>query len=903
MRWLPLALLLAAPAGAQTGAPPAALAGPARVLGALSVEAGAVTLDGRLDEAAWAEAETATGFVQTRPDPGEPASDPTEARVLYDGAAVYVGMRMHDSQPGRIDARLGRRDAFLETDWATVMIDSYDDDRTAFMFRVNPAGVRVDRLLFDDVNEDTSWDAVWDVATSRDGAGWTAEFRIPLSQLRFAGGREVQTWGVNFQRIQLRTGEQSYWAPILPSEQGLVSRFGTLGGLRGLRPPRQLELVPYLASALTRAPEPAPGVAPDPFYASTDLDPRLGLDLKYGLTSDLTLTATVNPDFGQVEADPAQVNLGGFELFFEERRPFFVEGTDVFSLEPRRFFATNRPTLLYTRRIGRAPQRRAFVPASVYEGAGLADTVATNNGAVYTDSPFQSTILGAGKLSGRVGRFSVGVLNATTQPEHGRYRAFDGAGAPVADGRAPVEPLTNYLVGRVRGTVGGAVVGGLLTSVVRDTGDPALDALVPTTATVAGADVERSLGASWLVSGQLAGSLVTGSTEAVLGLQRAFPRLYQRPDADHLDVDPTATSLAGLTGEVNVLKVSGEHWLGGVHASLTSPGFDANDLGFQSRADFTSLGGVLVYQDNEPGGALQRWSAVGFGAVGTNFDGDRTTTFVGAEGGFQTTAFWGAYGNLFLGPRTADDRLTRGGPLATSPAGGEVSVRAYSDERRPVAVSGYVNVNADEIGGVGVSAGPEVEVRASPAVSFELGPDVYVGRRPRQYVTAFDEPAAAATFGRRYVFARLDQAQLSLVGRLNWTFSPDLTLQLYARPFVATGRYARVQALDAPGALRLPVFGEDRGAVTEGEDGALRVEPGDSGAPFTVARNFTSRALQGNAVLRWEYRPGSALFLVWQQQRSGFEPDGSLQFGRDVGGVFGDTSTNVFLVKLSYWLG
>ena len=679
-----------------------------------------------------------------------------------------------------------------------------------------------------------------------------------------------------------------------------MSRFGVLADLRDLRPPRQLEVVPYVAASVERA----PGDAADPFYSETEAAPRVGADLKYGVTSDLTLAATVNPDFGQVEADPAQVNLGGFELFFEERRPFFVEGTDVFSLQPRRFFANNRPNLLYTRRIGREPQRAEFVPATVFAAAGLRDTVRTNNGAVYTDAPRQSTILGAAKLSGRVGRFSVGVLNATTGNEYGRYQAFDGAGGAVgADDRVLVEPLTNYLVGRARGTFGRTIVGGLATSVVRDTGDPELGAFLPTTATVAGGDVEHRLSDEWLVSAQLAGSVVTGSADAVLGLQRAFPRLYQRPDADHLTLDPEATSLAGFTGEVNVLKAGGERWLGGVHASATSPGFDANELGFQSRADFLNLGGVLIYQDNAPGGALQRWSLVGFGAVGANFGGERTTTFAGVEGGFQTTGFWGLNGSAFVGPRTADDRLTRGGPLATSPAEFEANVYAYSDERRPVSVSGYVYGSADELGGWSVGAGPEVEVRPAPAVSFEVGPDVSVGRRPRQYVTAFDEPAAAATFGRRYVFAELDQATVSLVGRLNWTFTPDLTLQLYARPFVSTGRYRRVKALGEPGQLRLPVFGEDAGGAVATDGGAIAVTPGDGGAPFTVSRNFTSRALQGNAVLRWEYRPGSALFFVWQQQRSGFEPDGALRFGRDVGGLFGDPVQNVFLLKLSYWLG
>ena len=861
-------------------------------IAAVRVETGAVEVDGRLDELAWAEAEVATGFVQSQPTAGAPASEPTEARVLYDGLAVYVGMRMHESQPGRIDARLGRRDAFLDTDWASVMFDSYNDDRTAFMFRVNPAGVKVDLLHYDDVNEDQSWDAVWDVATSRDSAGWTAEFRIPLSQLRFDGAAVVQEWGVQFQRVHLRTGEKAWWAPILPSEQGFVSRFGALTDLRGLRAPRRLEVVPYVAAAVERA----PGEAADPFYSEIDAEPRVGGDLKYGVTSDLTLAATVNPDFGQVEADPAQVNLGGFELFFEERRPFFVEGTDAFSMSPRRFFAVSRPTLLYTRRIGRGPQRESFVPASVYDAAG-------ESGAVYTDAPAQTTILGAAKLSGRVGRFSVGVMDAVTSPEYGRYQAFDGAGGLVSDDRALVEPLANFLVGRTRGTVGRTIVGGLLTSVVRDTGDPALGALLPTSATVVGADVEHRLNDAWLVSAQLAGSHVAGSAASILRLQTAFPRLYQRPDADHLTLDPGATSLGGVTGEVNVLKASGEHWLGGVNGGFTSPGFDANDLGFQSVADQANVNALVIYQDNAPGGALQRWSANAFASVSANFDGDRTGTFTGGNVSFQTTGFWGGNLNVIASPRATSVRLTRGGPLARSAAEINAALSAYSDARRPVALSGFVGVTRDELGGWVISATSDIEVRASPALSFEVGPNLSLGHDARQYVTAFDEPAAVATFGRRYVFAELDRTTLSVTGRLNWTFTPDLTLQVYARPFVSAGRFYRVQALDAPGALRLPVFGEDGGTAVENADGSITVTPDDGGRPFDVARNFTSRALQGNAIVRWEYRPGSALFLVWQQQRSGFASDGALRFGRDVGGLFGDPVENVFLLKVSYWLG
>ncbi|MEM1127678.1 MAG: DUF5916 domain-containing protein, partial [Bacteroidota bacterium] len=508
-------------------------------LTAFPVEAGAILLDGVLNEPAWASAMPATDFVQFRPTSGAAASETTVGRVLIGPSTLYIGMRMEDPQPQHIDRRLARRDLAISSDHAAVVIDSYGDDRTAFLFRVSPGGVVMDILFYDDTEADRSWDAVWDVATQVDETGWTAEFAIPLSQLRYTAGEGPHRWGLQLARIHFRTSELSYWSPRSPTSEGYVSQFGTLLIPSALPAPRRFEAVPYMASAVTRA----PGDPADPFFAAQTLEPRVGLDVRLGLTSGLTLTATVNPDFGQVEADPAQVNLGGFELFFEERRPFFVEGTDVFSMAPRRALNNRRPTLLYTRRIGRAPRRTSFVPSALDE--------MEEGGAVYTEAPVQSTILGAAKLSGRAGRFSLGLLNATTRPEYGRFEAFDHTGQRVSDGRAVVEPLSNYLVARARGTYGETLVGGLLTSVLHNTDDPVMAAMVPATATVAGLDLEHPLNAQWRLTAQALGSTVTGQEEAITALQTAFPRVLQRPDAAYLSLDTTRTALSGWAGEAN----------------------------------------------------------------------------------------------------------------------------------------------------------------------------------------------------------------------------------------------------------------------------------------------------------------------------------------------------------------
>ncbi len=868
---------------------------PPRTLAAVTVDADDMHVDGRLDEAAWATATAATDFVQQRPAPGQPATEATEARVLYSAGAVYIGMRMHDRDMAHLDTRLARRDSDLSTDWAIVAIDSYGEGRTGFVFQISAGGVQRDILLYNDTDDDDSWDAVWDAAVSRDADGWTAEFRIPLSQLRFAatdapGGG---AWGLQFGRTIQRLNETAFWAPMLPTDTGGVSLFGRLTGLVGLRPPRSLEIVPYVAGGVTRA----PGDAADPFYAPTDAEPRVGLDLKYGLTGDLTLTATVNPDFGQVEADPATVNLGGFELFFQERRPFFVEGADIFSFGTTRTYnRDNRPDFLYTRRIGRAPQRTDFVPSVAHDAAG-------DGGAVYTSAPLQSPILGAAKLSGRIGRVSIGALSAVTGRQIGSYRAFDAAGSPVAEGTTAVEPLTHYGVVRARTTVGRTTLGAAGTAVHRERGDDVLASLLPRQALVGELDAEHRLSADWILSGVAAMSHVSGTTDAITRLQNAFPRLYDRPDAGYLALDTTRTSLAGYSAEVSLQKAGGRHWLGSLSGAVTSPGFDSNGLGFQSRADVGGFTGIMIYQHNDPVGQWLNYSGNVFAGTGWNFAGDRTYTYVGGNLNGRLRSFWGGGLNASMRPRAVDDRLTRGGPVAAAPAGFNVNLNGSTDDRKTVAGYAWTGMNRNEIGSwyQGVEAG--VDLRPSSSVQISIGPGLEWSHTARQYLDRRDAPALDATFGQRYVFGGLDQTGASMTVRADWTFTPTLSLQLVARPFIAAGRYVSFGELAAPGDLELLQYGRDGGSATRADDGTVTIAPPDGSAPFTLRPDFTVRALQGNAVLRWEYRPGSALFVVWQQSRQGYDGAGDLRWGRDVRGIFTDAPTNVFLVKLSYWLG
>ncbi|HEX9709581.1 MAG TPA: DUF5916 domain-containing protein, partial [Candidatus Thermoplasmatota archaeon] len=424
------ALLLAAPLAAQDGASGAGPAGapeperPARaVLDAVRV-LDDPEIDGRLDEAVWAGAVLATAFTQFEPSEGAPASQRTEARVLYGDDALFVAIRAFDGAPDSIAGQLTRRDQRSFSDQLGVIVDSYFDRRTAFQFSVNPVGVKTDVYHFDDNREDVGWDAVWDVATRSDAGGWTAEFRIPYSQLRFRDAPE-QTWGINFFRRIARHDETSVWAPTGRSEGAIVSRLGELRGLRDLKAPRRIELLPYTLARVERG----PGDADDPFFARNAFSSAVGADLKMGVGGSLTLDLTLNPDFGQVEADPSQVNLSTFETFLPERRPFFVEGSNLFNFSLALGDGDDAvEALFYSRRVGRAPQGRVDASAG------------------WVDDDERTTILGAWKLSGKTpGGWSIGVMNALTSEESSAFEPFDGAGRrDVA-----VEPSSVYSVARV----------------------------------------------------------------------------------------------------------------------------------------------------------------------------------------------------------------------------------------------------------------------------------------------------------------------------------------------------------------------------------------------------------------------------------------------------------------------
>tara|TARA_R110000868_G_scaffold304437_9_gene565124 strand:+ start:34105 stop:36894 length:2790 start_codon:yes stop_codon:yes gene_type:complete len=868
-----------------------------------------ITLDGLLNEQQWQNAPIATGFTQRSPiDEGTP-SQKTEAQILYTDTYIYVGIMAYDTAPDSAISSLFRRDGSETSDWVYVSFDSYNDKRTAFTFAVNPRGVQKDILYYDDRGEDVLWDAVWEAEAQLLPNGWSVEMKIPLSQLRFSSKNAVQSWGVNFQRRIPRHNEVDYWAPTSQKEAGIVSNFGRLNGITDLEEPNRLEIAPYFSTKLTREPESDPA---NPYYESNAFQLGLGGDVKYGLTSDLTLTATINPDFGQVEADPATINLSAFETYFAERRPFFLEGNDIFQFGGTQTYNTaGNPVTFYSRRIGRSPQgslskHNDYNNGSFFNKDSLQST--------YQDIPDQTSIAGAAKISGKTKTgWSIGILNAYTLEETAAFTLNEGNVLGQSTGKYAVEPSSNYLVTRVKKDIndGNTVAGGFLSAVNRNIDGTYFEDYIRRSAYVMGADFEHNWNErEYVVSGTFSLSQINGSTETITAAQNAPQRYKQRVDSDELSVDPTKSSLEGFATELSLRKSSGDHFTGSATYAEVSPSYETNDLGFQNRADYRSVALAFQWQETAPK-KLQYWEMWSYHLHGWNYDGDRIwqNYNIGGFWRFKNQWYYNMNVNTSFGRKS--DRLTRGGPIMNYNSDYNVNFNFGSNQSKMFSFSHGqshrrdIENEYDDYYWFDISYRPTtfIQISMSPQIGFELDEDQYVATIERNP----GDPDANQTFGNRYIFADSRSMNLSTSIRLNWTFTPKISLQTYIRPYIASSRFSNFGEFNNPGGFSFDRYGanKDEGILTETGDGYFAVDIDEDGSnDFDFERpDFTFRSIQGNAVFRWEYKPGSTFFLVWQQQRSGSLVDGRYNLGRDFIDIFDPKPTNVFLIKFSYWFG
>lgn len=844
-----------------------------------------IHLDGILDEPDWSLAGIATSFTQRFPDPGKPATYQTEVRILYDDDAIYVGARMYDPHPDSIVAPMARRDPeSIHSDWFDVIFDGYHDRRSGFRFGVNPAGTKLDVYHFNDGDDDAAWDARWDVATRIDSLGWTAEYRIPLSQLRFHGSALEQTWGLNFYRDVARRDEWTFWSPYPPTAPGFVSNFGDLGGLTGLKPASPIDIIPYVSThTVTNRAD-----ANNPLTRGTRASATTGADVRIGLGSALSLHGTINPDFGQVEVDPALLNLSAVETFFPEKRPFFLEGAGIFAfgaLPVSAQFGFSR--FVHWRRIGRTPQ---LSPSTAF-----------------SDVPDQTTILGAAKLSGRTSDgLSLGFVDAVTSREDAPLIDVSGSRRTIG-----VEPRTNYVVGRMKKDFAdGRATLGLLGTATNRAMDAEFAPYLRSDAYLFGVDGTRaSANRRWTLGGYWVGSRVNGSTAAIAATQRSSVRYYGRSHADYLAFDSTRRALVGHDASACVV-YQGTPIFGSLQLRETTPGFEMNDLGYLSRSDARSLAAAIGATHDASSSMLRSTRVTAYTINAWNFGGNAFYRELGFTSSAELRSLWSVSARAALFPTSLDDRLTRGGLLVAPPTRWLTSGNVQTDLRRKVigSVSGLLERGG--AAGSEWSVTPSVIYRPITKLQLSLAPTLDVLHDGAQYVRTVADSSNVRARGRDYVFASLRQRTLAASVRADWSLTNALSVQLFVQPFVSAAHFSDYKALRAPRSFDFDVFGKDRGRVESLPHGRVRIDPDGSGAepPFVLGdepneTSFVSRAIRVNGVIRWEYRSGSAIYLVWQQTRDGSAALDDASLIRDASRVFNVPAKNVIYLKASYRFG
>ena len=833
MTRISLLLLVAVSAAAQEGAPPR------KQIAATRAES-LLRLDGRLDEPVWAAAPAMTGFVQRVPDEGAPATDETIVKFAYDESALWIGARMNAADATKIAAPVTRRDDVSQAEHILVSLDTFLDRRTAYTFGVTAAGTRADRYHASDTEGGTAtFDPVWEARVTRDAGGWTAEMRIPFSQLRF-NETTAQTFGVNVRRVVPTKNENDYWIVVPRKEVGWASRFGDLTGLEIARA-RRVEVLPYVSGSTRLRGEID---QTNPLDEERTFDQSAGADIKAGIGPNLTLDATINPDFGQVEADPAVVNLSAFETFFSERRPFFIEGASLLAGGGQPYF--------YSRRIGAAPP--------------LSAVFAVENAGYLVEAPRQTRILGAAKLTGRFASgTSIGALAAVT--DTGRARTWDGS----EFGLAEVAPQSFFGVFRGQQQFGksGSTAGATATIVQRDLGEPRLANLMNERAIAAGTDWNlRFKGGEYEVGGYAGFSRIDGSAAAIARAQRSSARYFQRPDNTHTEYDPTRTSLSGFTGGINAQRAAGKHWLWYASVDATSPGFEINDAGRISQADQVFGFGQVRYRETEPRGIVRDYD-IGFSSEnGFNFGGTRTWTALRTDTVVTWKNFWGSEFTAWMDLPAFSDRATRGGVLMGTGRAWVMQARLYNSRAARNGWLFRLYHGESEFGEHTWDGGGTFSIRPRPRWQLSLEPRIYASTEPRVY---------AGTRAGNAVFALVDRDEYSLRIRANYAVTPDLTFELYTEPFAASGHY------------------HDFGALTKARSRTLVPT-----AP-TGDFDYNLRSFRSNAVVRWEWRPGSTMYVVWQQDRFADETRGTARFN-SLGDTLSAPGDNIIAVKFSYWI-
>ena len=840
-------------------------------------------INGILDEEIWKSGEWIDDFTQNEPYNGSPSSQRTEFSILFDDDNLYVGIKAYDTSPDSIVNRLTRRDQ-ADGDLAAIIVDSFHDLRTGFCFGVSSAGVKYDLMFSNDgQNQDQSWNPNWWVKTSINKEGWIAEMKIPFSQIRF-DKNSGDVWGLEMARVLYRKNETAFWQHIPKDSPGLIHMFGEMSGLEEIKPRKIFDVTPYgVAKAETFKADPG-----NPFLENgRKYGLNGGIDAKIGITNNMTMDLTINPDFGQVEADPSQVNLTAYETFFEEKRPFFIEGNNItnFSIGLGDGDIGN-DNLFYSRRIGRNPH----VSPDLKDGWSA-------------DVPAFTKILGAAKITGKTKNgLSLGFVEAMTAGEKAEIDTIGGRTHQT------VEPLTNYFIGRVQRDFneGKTILGGIFTGTNRDL-DENLGSLMHKSAYSGGIDFTQYFkDKNWMFNLNTAFSQVNGSKEALQLTQKSSARYYQRPDNDYTDFDPERTSLTGSGGRIQIQKLNGHLFLLG-SVLWRTPGFEINDLGYIQETDEVLSVLVAGYNVWDPKWIYRRYNINGDIYIGHNFGGDVVGKGFEWNGSMGLKNYWNVWTGGNLSGNSLSSGMLRGGPMMKLPGNLRIYGGFSSDNRKKLTFQVFANVSRGyENNSRSLYTGMDITYKPTNFLFFTLSPGFNPSFTELQYVT--EENIGGSD---KYIFASIDRKTISASFRINVNLSPDLTLQYWGQPFIASGKYYDHKYILDPMAddFRNRFWTYSPAQKTfDMENNNYRVDMNlDGTTDFTIEnKDFNFQEFLSNMVVRWEYNPGSTLYLVWSQTRSFSNESGVMRYFNDLGDLFNrdnDIPHNVFLVKFSYRFG
>lgn len=839
----------------------------------------APVIDGLLDTEIWEQVEWAGDFIQSKPNEGDSPSQQTAFKILYDDDNLYVFIKSFDNEPKKISHLLARRDNF-PGDFVEINIDSDLDRQTAFSFTASASGVKSDQAVSEDGKIwDPSWNPIWYLKTSIDKEGWNAEFSIPFSQLRF-GEKENHIWGIQVLRYVFRKEEFSDWQIIPQDSPGTIHLFSELHGISNIKPKRQVDITPYTLANVENYKEEVGNPYADGSYSSF----AMGVDGKIGLSNDMTLDFTINPDFGQVEADPSEVNLTAFESYFFEQRPFFVEGKSIFDFRPSSgsvISSFNSDNLFYSRRIGRRPH---FYPH-----------LRENE---YANMPEASSIIGAFKLSGKTKNgLSVGIMESVTTEENAKV-SYLGTERNVA-----VEPMTNYFVARVKKDFnkGETTFGGIITAVNRDITSSDLYFL-PNSAYTGGLDFKHFWkDRTYFVDLNANFSHVRGHIEAITNLQKSSARYYQRPDAEHLVLDETKTELSGTAATVKVGKKGNGKWRFESSVTLRSPGFEINDIGYMQSSDVIHHGTWLGYKIQKPFGIFENFNLNNNYWVTWDFNGKQLSFSENINFNSKLKNKWSFNGSFTHNGENYCTSALRGGPSLLMPSQWSYNANINSDQRKKL----YLNIGfylsrsqfdytrSDNFW-VGLTYKP------TDALSISVDPRMSNTTNELQYI------GQAETNGEtRYILGAIGRKTLGLNLRLNYSITPNLTIQYYGQPFTSAGDYAEFKMITNSQADkyedRFAEFSTNQISYSLNYEVYSIDEDEDGSVDYTFKKpNFNFAELKSNLVIRWEYLPGSTFYLVWSQGRTMANSKGEFNLQENMNDLFEVHPRDIFLLKFSY---